>query len=75
MYKKHAIQLSILFILTLLSILFYFLWNNLSFIPFIVEMRLKTLSAIILSGTALLCGYLPQREIIKWQRLTLCRFI
>ncbi|MBR2252564.1 MAG: iron chelate uptake ABC transporter family permease subunit, partial [Neisseriaceae bacterium] len=49
MYKR----LTILFILTLMTTSFYFLWENLSLIPFIVELRLKTIFAIILSGTAL----------------------
>ncbi|MBR0129048.1 MAG: iron ABC transporter permease, partial [Neisseriaceae bacterium] len=49
MYKR----LTILFILTLMATAFYFLWENLSLIPFIVELRLKTIFAIILSGTAL----------------------
>ena len=53
MYKKEIFRLLILLFLTLSAIAFYFLWDNLSLISFIVQLRLKTIFAIILSGTAL----------------------
>ena len=53
MRKKEYWHLTVLFILTIAATVFYFLWDNLSLIPFIVQIRLKTILAIILSGTAL----------------------
>lgn len=53
MRNQEYWRLSMLFAFALFAATFYLVWGNLAFVPYIVEVRAKTILAIMLSGTAL----------------------
>lgn len=63
-------RLAALFILTVAVTIFYFLWGNLSLVPFIVQTRLKTIFAVMLSGTALAVATLLFHSVVNNRIIT-----